>query len=55
MNPTEHAECDRLTDYVNQLLPALERFNRFDGHDSAGAGRDKWQRLLDQPLPETGQ
>ena len=55
MNQTEHAECDRLSDYINLLLPALEQFNRFEGPDSAGPERHKWQRLLDQPLPETGQ
>ena len=55
MNPSERAECDRLADSVNALLPALEQFNRFDGPDLAGPERTKWHRVLDQPLPEGAQ
>jgi len=55
MNAIERAECKRLAHYVNLLLPALERFNSFDGSDLAGLARTKWRRLLDQPLPERAQ
>ena len=52
---TESAECGRLSESITELLPALERFNRFEGPDMAGAQRARWRRLLDQPLPEVGQ
>jgi aromatic-L-amino-acid decarboxylase len=52
---TEAAECERLADSVKALLPALERFNRFDGPDLAGPQRHRWRALLEQPLPERAQ
>ena len=55
MNTTERAECGRLAESINVLLPALEQFNRFAGPDLAGPERPKWRRLLDQPLPERAQ
>lgn len=52
MNPTERAECGLLAHYINGLIPALERFNSYEGPDSAGSERTRWLQLLDQPLPE---
>jgi hypothetical protein len=40
MNPPERADCDRLAHYIKLTLPAPERFNRFDGPDSAGPESD---------------
>lgn len=48
------AESSRLADAIARLLPALERFNRFEGADPAGRERGRWQRLLDRPLPAEG-
>jgi hypothetical protein len=45
MNTTERAECGRLAESINVLLPALEQFNRFAGPDLAGPERPKWRRL----------
>ncbi|MCU0506361.1 MAG: pyridoxal-dependent decarboxylase, partial [Chloroflexi bacterium] len=47
------ASTDALTESVEELLPALERFLRFDGPDPAGR-RSAWYPLLDRPLPRTG-
>jgi glutamate/tyrosine decarboxylase-like PLP-dependent enzyme len=47
------ASTDDLTASVEDLLPALERFLRFEGPDPA-ARRSAWYPLLDQPLPRTG-
>ena len=55
MNTSERAECGRLAEFVNALLPALEQFNRFEGPDLAGPERMNWRRVLDQPLPERAQ
>jgi hypothetical protein len=55
MSSTERAECDRLAHYIDMLLPALEKFNGFDGPDSVGPESDKWRPLPGQPLPENGQ
>lgn len=55
MKVTEQAECERLAHYVSALLPALERFNKFDGPDLAGPERMNWRGLLDQPLPKYAQ
>ncbi len=52
---TERAECERLAPYIDALLPALEKFNRFDGPDLAGPERVNWRGLLDQPLPKRAQ
>jgi len=52
---TERAECGRLSESIVRVLPALERFNQFDGPDMAGPHRASWRKLLDQPLPERGQ
>ena len=53
MKVTERAECERLAHYVNALLPALERFNCFDGSDLAGLEHTKWRRLLINRCPNT--
>lgn len=55
MKANERAECGRLAHYVDALLPALERFNNFDGRDLAGPERAKWRALLDQALPDRAQ
>jgi aromatic-L-amino-acid decarboxylase len=47
------ARVDALGDAINELLPALEAFNRFDGPDRAGL-RSEWLAELDEPLPEAG-
>jgi aromatic-L-amino-acid decarboxylase len=47
------ASTDDLTDSIDALLPALERFLRFEGPDPA-ARRSAWYPLLDRPLPPTG-
>jgi aromatic-L-amino-acid decarboxylase len=47
------ARTDRLEEAVKSLLPALDRFNRFEGPDRA-AIRSEWLPLLDEPLPQEG-
>ncbi|MEI8332495.1 MAG: aminotransferase class V-fold PLP-dependent enzyme [Chloroflexota bacterium] len=47
------ASTDDLTASIEALLPALERFNRFEGPDPA-AHRSTWYPLLDRPLPRSG-
>ena len=42
-----------LTASIAEILPALERFLTFEGHDGA-AKRAAWRRALDRPLPEEG-
>jgi hypothetical protein len=46
MNTTERAECGRLAESINLLLPALEQFNRFAGPDLAGAAEDRGTEVL---------
>src|SRR5215469_2195785 len=55
MDSTEKAECGRLANYLNAVLPALEQFNSSDAADVAGPQYSKWRELLDRPLPESGQ
>ncbi|MEA2027035.1 MAG: hypothetical protein U9O18_10130, partial [Chloroflexota bacterium] len=47
------ARTDRLDEALSSLLPALERFNRFEGPDLAPI-RSAWAPRLDEPLPEEG-
>ena len=51
---TESASTDRLAESLAEILPALERFTRFEGPDGA-AKRTAWRRALDGPLPEEGE
>ncbi|MGQ0607809.1 MAG: pyridoxal phosphate-dependent decarboxylase family protein [Chloroflexota bacterium] len=48
------AESSRLAEAIARLLPAIERFNRFEGIDPAVRGRDRWVDRLEQALPEQG-
>ncbi len=50
---TESASTDGLAESLGRILPALERFGRFEGPDGA-AKRTAWRRALDGPLPEEG-
>lgn len=52
---TDRAECSRIAESVEALLPALERFNRFEAPDRSGSGRQMWSAALDQPLPQRGE
>ena len=47
------ASTGGLTESIEALLPALERFLRFEGRDPA-AHRSAWYPTLDEPLPERG-
>jgi aromatic-L-amino-acid decarboxylase len=47
------ASTDDLTASIEAVLPALERFTRFEGPDPA-ARRSAWYPLLDRPLPHSG-
>jgi glutamate/tyrosine decarboxylase-like PLP-dependent enzyme len=49
----ESASTGALGDSLAAILPALERFQRFEGADGA-ARRTAWRRALDGPLPEEG-
>jgi aromatic-L-amino-acid decarboxylase len=49
----DDARTDGLDSAIAELLPALERFNRFEGPDGAPR-RSQWQPLLDEPLPQAG-
>ena len=53
-NATESASTDGLAESLAAILPALERFARFEGPDDA-ARRTVWRRALDGPLPEEGE
>ena len=50
----DRAETSRLGVAVSRLLPALERFNRYEGADPAARNREDWQARLDRPLPAHG-
>ena len=50
---SDPARIDGLSEAVARLLPALERFTRFEGPDLA-ARRSVWRAALDEPLPATG-
>ena len=47
------AATDALAKAVEAILPALERFVRFEGPDPARE-RSRWRPLLDRPLPHAG-
>ena len=50
---TESASTNGLAESLAAILPALERFARFEGPDGA-ANRTAWRAALDEPLPEEG-
>src|SRR6266480_6194317 len=47
-------ELGQLTATVEQVLPAIEKFWRYDGRDDAAGRRPGWLARLDVPLPEAG-
>jgi aromatic-L-amino-acid decarboxylase len=49
----DRATTDDLSGAIGSLLPALERFLRFEGPDPARA-RSHWRPLLDRALPVSG-
>jgi len=49
----DRATTDDLSGAIGSLLPALERFLRFEGADPARA-RSHWRPLLDRALPVSG-
>lgn len=53
MNRDERARTGDLTASVGRLLPALERFLRFDGPDTAGR-RSEWLDRVHRTLPSVG-
>jgi aromatic-L-amino-acid/L-tryptophan decarboxylase len=50
----DDASIDGLSSAVNQLLPALERFTRFDEPEQTAIQRSTWSAQLDEPLPQVG-
>jgi aromatic-L-amino-acid decarboxylase len=48
------AELGQLTGTVERILPAIEKFRRYDGRDEAARRRPGWLARLDVPLPEAG-
>jgi aromatic-L-amino-acid/L-tryptophan decarboxylase len=50
----DRAKTDELTSTVEKVLPALERFLRFEGEDP-GRARSVWLKGLREPLPQQGQ
>ncbi|HVO51754.1 MAG TPA: aminotransferase class V-fold PLP-dependent enzyme [Thermoanaerobaculia bacterium] len=51
---TESASTDALAESLAEILPALERFSRYEGPDGA-VRRTAWRAALDGPLPEEGE
>lgn len=52
--PEDKAANEDLTSAVDKLLPALERFVRFDQPEKAATERARWLAQLDEPLPQAG-
>ncbi len=50
----DFAETCCLTEAIEEILPALEEFNKFQGKDLAGRQMSVWMEELDQHLPEKG-
>jgi len=50
----DRAETSRLGAAIGRLMPALERFNRYEGPDPAAREREHWQHQLNRPLPTQG-
>ena len=53
MSPSDRATTHDLTGAIERILPALERFLRFEGADPARA-RSRWRPALEGPLPQVG-
>jgi aromatic-L-amino-acid decarboxylase len=53
MVPTDRATTHDLSGAIERILPALERFLRFEGADPARA-RSRWRPALEAPLPADG-
>lgn len=51
---TDRARTDELTSTIEQVLPALEHFQQFEGEDP-GRARSVWLPGLREPLPQAGQ
>jgi glutamate/tyrosine decarboxylase-like PLP-dependent enzyme len=54
MNQSDIAETGRLAEVIKELLPALEKFNRFESQDRAGLDCAVWKTTLSHPLPQRG-
>ncbi|MEK7863923.1 MAG: aminotransferase class V-fold PLP-dependent enzyme [Chloroflexota bacterium] len=50
----DRADTERLGDALQAIIPALERFTRFEGQDPAARRRAIWRAALDRPLPTKG-
>ena len=48
------ADCRQLARAVETILPALTKFNTFEGPDDGARRRHEWMAVIDRPLPETG-
>ncbi len=53
--PQDHADSTRLAEAIKSLIPALEKFTRFEGADETGKHLEEWKRALDRPLPRHGE
>jgi aromatic-L-amino-acid decarboxylase len=53
MSLSDRATTHDLTGAIERILPALERFLRFEGADPARA-RSRWRPALEGPLPQVG-
>ncbi len=51
--PQERAETGRLQELLQQIGAGLDEFLKFE-HPDAWIARDRWQPMLDLPLPEHG-
>jgi len=54
LNSKDDASIDGLSSAVNQLLPALEHFTRFDQLEQTAIQRATWSAQLDESLPQVG-
>ena len=54
LNSKDDASIDGLSSAVNQLLPALEHFTRFDQLEQTAIQRATWSSQLDESLPQVG-
>ena len=51
---TDAGATQGLTQAIQQVLPALEQFLRFEDEDRAADDLSQWRAALDRPLPEEG-
>src|SRR6266571_4505549 len=54
MHSEDNATTSDLTTAIETLLPALERFTRFEEPEQTAIQRAVWSAQLDEPLPQTG-